>query len=64
VPGVIIEADARQPVAGALVSLGLGDAACPQAEGDVLDRAQVGEQEVVLEHDADWSLLGRYEDIG
>ena len=35
-----------------------------QPERDVLERRQVGEQQVVLEHDADRALLGRDEDVG
>ena len=42
----------------------LGDAAGAQSEGDVLERGQVGEQEVVLEDDGDGAAFGADEHVG
>ena len=38
--------------------------ACTQTERNVLERTHVGEQQMVLEHDADGSRLGRDERVG
>jgi hypothetical protein len=43
-----------------LAGLGLGQAAGPQPKGDVLQRRQVREEQVVLEHEPDRALLGRH----
>ena len=40
------------------------DPAGAEAERDVLQHGEVREQEIVLEHDADRSALGRHEDAG
>ena len=45
-------------------ALGLVVAAGAEAEGDVVERGEPGEQQVVLEHDADGALGGRDERVG
>ena len=62
VGGVIGESDTSQPFGGVPPRLGSRGAPGPQAEGDVLERRKVSEQQIVLEHDADRTLLGRHED--
>ena len=64
VAGVIGQPDPLQPRRGSGPGLGLGDAGGAQAEGDVLQRAQVVEQQVVLEDDGHRSLLGPDERVG
>src|SRR5512132_3013890 len=59
-PGVGGQADPLQPGGGSAAGLGPVDAAGPQPEGDVLQRRQVREQQVVLEHEPDRPLLGRH----
>ena len=46
------------------VAVGLGGAPRAGAEGHVLQHGEVGEQQVVLEHDADRPLLGGHEHPG
>ena len=55
--GVVGETDPFEPGCGASTGLGLGDVAGAQPEGDVLQRRQVGEQQVVLEHDGNGTSL-------
>src|SRR6185436_21049229 len=50
---VLGEAEPVQPGSSARERLVARDAARAKTEGHVLDRRQVGEQQVVLEHDAD-----------
>ena len=64
VAGVVGEPDPLEPGRGVGAGLDLGDAAGAQTEGDVLQRGQVGEQQVVLEDDGDRSLLGDHEGVG
>ena len=54
-----IEPDALQPLAGPATRLLPAQATSAQAEGDVVDGVEMGEQEVVLEHHADGSPVGR-----
>ena len=49
---------------GTRPSLGAPNAVFAESERDVVERTQMFEQQVVLEHDADGSLLGRHEASG
>lgn len=55
---VVGEAHAVQPLRGLFTRLGLGHAVAARSEGDVVQGAQVGEEEVVLEDHADRPGLG------
>ena len=61
---VVGEPDPIEPGRGSGSGLRFGDAAGAQPEGDVLERGQVGEQQVVLEDDADGSAFRVDEDVG
>ena len=62
--GVGGQADPVQPGGGPAAGLGPAQAAGAQPEGDVLQRRQVREEQVVLEHEADRPLLGRHPGAG
>ena len=62
--GVVGQPDARQPGARLRARRRARMAAAAQTEGDVVECAQVREQPVVLEHDADRPLLRGYEQAG
>ncbi len=62
--GVVGQPDPLQPRRGLGTCLATGGAPGPQTEGDVLERGEVVEQQVVLEHDGHRPPLGRHEDIG
>ena len=64
VVGMVGEPDACQPVPGPGSRVLFGDPPGSESEGDVLQRAQVGEQQVVLEDDGDRPLLGPHERVG
>ncbi len=64
VGGVVGEPDTLEPGGGAGSGVRLGDAAGAEAEGDVLQRGQVGEQEIVLEDDGDGAVFGADEHVG
>src|SRR5215213_8698628 len=55
-PGVAGQADPLEPDGGPPPGLGLGQATGPEPEGDVLQGRQVGEEQVVLEHEPDRPL--------
>ena len=63
VTGVVGQPDAFEPLTGAPPRLGLGHTAGPQPEGHVLDRGEVGEKQVVLEHHAHRPPIGRHEHV-
>ena len=64
VVGVVGEPDPCEPGGGAGSGVRFGDAAGAEAEGDVLEGGEVGEQEVVLEDDGDGSAFGADEGVG
>ena len=55
------EADAVEPFGGAPTRLGLAHPTRTESEGNVLERAEMGEQQVVLKHDADMATFGSHE---
>src|SRR5262249_41075169 len=59
-----LEADPPDPLRGPTRRLASRHAARPQPERDVLEHAEVREEQVVLEHEADRPLLGRREGAG
>ncbi len=61
---VLAQAEALEPAVRLGPSRILRSSPRPQTEGDVVERGQAREQEVVLEDDADRSLRRGYEDIG
>ena len=56
--GELGEPDALQPLGCPPPCFGAGDMAGPQPERDVFEDAEVGEEQVVLEHHADVAVLG------
>ena len=56
--GVLGEADALQPDGRAAARVGFGGAVAARAEGDVVQRGQVREEQVLLEDHADRAALG------
>src|SRR5581483_5689881 len=58
--GVAREAEPVEPVASRRGRFGARTASRPQAEGDVVEHAEVREQQVVLEDETDRALLGRH----
>jgi hypothetical protein len=62
--GVLGEGEAFEPVAGPVTGAGLAMAAGTEPEGDVVERAEAGEEQVVLEHHADGAFGGGDEDVG
>ena len=63
-PGVAGQADPVQPGPGPAAGLGPAQPPGPQPEGHVLQRRQVREEQVVLEHEPDRPLLGRHPGSG
>ncbi len=61
---VLGKADTLQPVGGSGPCLGPADAPRPQTERDVVERAQMGEEQVVLEDDADRAPVRGHEGVG
>ncbi len=55
---VVLQAHAGQPFRGPGTGLGLRGALAAGAEGDVVQGGEVGEEQVVLEDDADGAVLG------
>jgi hypothetical protein len=51
--GAVVEPQARQPLAGDASGISRRDAPAAQAERDVLDHAEMIEEQAILEHDAD-----------
>src|SRR5581483_10711784 len=62
--GDVGEADLLQPLHGLGPGLGLRRARSPQTEGDVLQGAEVAEETVLLEDDADVAAFRRQADAG
>jgi hypothetical protein len=56
-PAWSVEPDPLQPVAGPVAGVVARDVAGPQPEGHVLQGGEVGEQQVLLEHDPDGAFL-------
>src|SRR5262249_45146404 len=61
--GATVETDPLQPVRRTSACLAAAEPSRPQAESDVLERGEMREEQVVLEHHADRSTLGRYVDV-
>ena len=62
--GDVAEPDPLEPIGRLPPGFGPGDVPGPQAERDVLEDAEVGEEQMVLEHHADVAVLGRHPDVG
>jgi hypothetical protein len=61
---LIGEADPGEPLARPGARVGPVVAARPQSEGDVVEGAEAGEEQVVLEHEPDRPLRGGHERVG
>ena len=55
------ETNSVKPIARSPARLSLANPTSPQTKGNVLERAQMGEQQVVLKHDADMTSFGGHE---
>jgi hypothetical protein len=58
------QSETCHPRSSGVDSLGSSDSPAPRPEGDVLENGETREKQIVLEYNADSSLLGRDECVG